>query len=814
MCTTGLFTAGISRSLGGPLRHALAAVVVFASAFWSSAFAAVPEYEALRSAQVNAGSIKVSNFTLEHDAITFAFAAGSFHFLDSVNGTPFAAVFVGEGSYSLKPATAGELRHLRLVTGDQGLEALSDSFDDLVLFFTDDTASQIRAAGEEVAASTPTHARAVDAYRRHMDLQKKEYQINLHLRVLADLLNKQGGTFIAAVDGERHAPAIIAVDPMGIGNLAAQLSFAGGEEVAFLSSDSSNGGFWYLSALRPDAREGRGKPLVQTAEALHYEVTTTIGSRSAITGQTVIHLKGLVRGIRVLPIQLLPKLRISGATLADGSEIGFVQEDVRLGAWKRLVQDEAADGDAALVFPSPLSTSQPTVVRIAYEGTDVLQGIGMDSYSVRARESWYPNLHAFVDPATYHLTFRFPKSMSLVSVGKLESETIEAGQKIAVWKSGEPMRVAGFNYGKFKKRSHKDEMSGVSIDMYTNREWQKMAENVMADAINATRTGTHYFGPPPHATLSVTQQSEWFFGQSWPTLVFLPTLALTTQTERVFGFEEAGPMGVSSINEFAETVTWHEVAHQWWGHKVGWESYRDQWLSEGIAEFTAALTLQITRGPNHYDDYWERRRRDIIQKRGLYANHQAGAITQGWRLATRQSPAAAQAMIYYKGAYVIHMLRMMLWDPSSQNPDSRFVAMMRDFITSFSGRSPSTHDFQTVVERHMIPTMNGAGDNTMGWFFDQWVFGTDIPNLASDLKAESTADGRYRLSGTISQSRVSRDFITLVPLYADFGGDSLGHVGAVRLVGNERKAIDVIVTMSQPPRRVAINLRHDVLTSN
>ena len=24
----------------------------------------------------------------------------------------------------------------------------------------------------------------------------------------------------------------------------------------------------------------------------------------------------------------------------------------------------------------------------------------------------------------------------------------------------------------------------------------------------------------------------------------------------------------------------HEVAHQWWGHKIGWASYRDQWISD------------------------------------------------------------------------------------------------------------------------------------------------------------------------------------------------------------------------------------------
>ena len=40
-----------------------------------------------------------------------------------------------------------------------------------------------------------------------------------------------------------------------------------------------------------------------------------------------------------------------------------------------------------------------------------------------------------------------------------------------------------------------------------------------------------------------------------------------------------------------QVVTAHEVAHQWWGQTVGFASYRDQWMSEGFANFSAALFL-------------------------------------------------------------------------------------------------------------------------------------------------------------------------------------------------------------------------------
>src|SRR5438094_9417964 len=45
---------------------------------------------------------------------------------------------------------------------------------------------------------------------------------------------------------------------------------------------------------------------------------------------------------------------------------------------------------------------------------------------------------------------------------------------------------------------------------------------------------------------------------------------------------------------YLKSVTSHEVAHQWWGHTLGFNSYRDQWMSEGFAEMSASLYLQLS----------------------------------------------------------------------------------------------------------------------------------------------------------------------------------------------------------------------------
>lgn len=367
------------------------------------------------------------------------------------------------------------------------------------------------------------------------------------------------------------------------------------------------------------------------------------------------------------------------------------------------------------------------------------------------------------------------------------------------------MRVAGFNYGRFQKLSRTDEDTGLEFNIYTNPNELGGAkvEATMADAMNASRVATTFFGPAPFAQLSITQQVEWNFGQSWPSLVFLPTAAVSSAIE-------LSPNASPSLREFAKTVGWHEVSHQWWGHLVGWASYRDQWLSEGFSEFTAALTLQFVEGVKQYDAFWERRRKEILDRGRFLANHEAGAMTQGFRLRTRRSPGAARAMIYSKGGYVVHMLRMMMRADGEPNPDAPFQAMMRDFASTWAGKSPSTDDFQEIAERHMSSDMDLAGDGTLDYFFEQWVHGTDIPTLRSTIEVTDLGDGRYRISGDVSQDDVPEGFRTLVPLYFDFG-DTMMKLGSVALTGPTSRTINGEVPLARSPRGVVVNAMHDVL---
>jgi aminopeptidase N len=222
--------------------------------------------------------------------------------------------------------------------------------------------------------------------------------------------------------------------------------------------------------------------------------------------------------------------------------------------------------------------------------------------------------------------------------------------------------------------------------------------------------------------------------------------------------------------------------------------------------------LEVNSGRKKADAFWEARRGEILGRTTGVANFEAGAITQGARLRTARSPGAAQAMMYSKGAYVVHMLRMMMREEGTPDPDRPFRAMMTDFVKTWSGRNPSTDDFQAVAERHLTRDMNLAGDGTLNYFFNQWVHGSDMPTLTSSLEASDSAPGRYRITGTITQAGVPADFRTRVPIYLDFGNDKTAKLGSLAVTGATSIKVNVEVALPQKPRRVFINGYHDVLT--
>jgi hypothetical protein len=756
-----------------------------------------PSYRSLRDGKPSE-TYSVEGLVLKRDIATLTLSRGSISFLPPVIGRVTMGVFVGEGEFSLAPTLGTELDYLRKLTRQ---EMVKEEFDKAVFCFTDDSYNEIK--GHASSGGDPAHAAGV--LNSFHDRIRVRGASNLEAEILADIYNpRYPGFFTAYIYGKKHHDLRFGVLPRGA------ISFLGPEEVILIDEDrgSDEQGIWYLAHHEREYKNesASSEEDKRTIDAEHYKIETVIDSGEKLTATAELSFTALVEGERLLHFGLLPALRVTRVTFGD-RDVNYIQEK------------EKEDGSFNVILPDPIVKGKKYKVTIEYQGHKVIEDAGGGNFSVGARTSWYPSVNAFNDRATFDLTFKVPKRFVVVGVGKLVKEWTEEGFAASQWVSDIPLAVAGFNYGLYKKKQVVDPETKYTIEAYVTAEppaYLRQAEQLgsmspaglqdraIVEAQNSVRIFSKYFGDAPYGRIAITQQPAFNFGQSWPTLVYLPVSAFLDSTQRYLAMG-----GINSrFTDFVYEVGSHEVSHQWWGHMVGWASYHDQWLSEGFASFSAGLYLQLTeKSPDKYLHYLDEARRNIVEKNqfGLSAND-AGPVWMGLRLSMPKIRQGYRNLVYPKGGYVLHMLRQIMYDRN--NGDKLFIDTMHDFVQSRFNENASTESFKHIVEKHMTRSMDIDRNGKMDWFFNEWVYGSDVPSYRFEYSITPENDGKFLVNGTLTQSGVSDAFKMIVPVYADVDG-KVFRMGEATMKANS--SITFKVRLDKKPKRILINAYHDVL---
>ena len=106
----------------------------------------------------------------------------------------------------------------------------------------------------------------------------------------------------------------------------------------------------------------------------------------------------------------------------------------------------------------------------------------------------------------------------------------------------------------------------------------------------------------------------------------------------------------------SENVIVHETAHQWWGDLLSWKSYRDQWLFEALANYSALLLLE-SENPPQFRMVMEKYRQDLLAKNKEGSPlADAGPVTFGTRLNCSHFPDGYNAISYGRGTWLFHMI--------------------------------------------------------------------------------------------------------------------------------------------------------------
>jgi hypothetical protein len=779
-------------------------------------------YKQLRDAGLGE-TFHFDNFTLTWDAGTFHFENGTLTALAPIDDIVTGAIFVGEGHFNLKPVLPPDAHELNRRTGG---DEVNEDFSEVVFRFTRDAWPKFAAGVRDGVPNPPEAAAAFNHWKERMRQRREiplgftqfvlqgETMDNVDADILAAAYNPAHPEFFNAyIRGKKHKDLRYFVR----NRVGAIPQLDSPEEVGLINYDPEgmDDGVWYLSHLKSEfenhtANSRQERRLFATHG---YKIETVIAKNAHLFSTAKITFESLVAGERVLKFGLLPNLRVTRVSGEQGQDFYFIQESRK------------EDGSFYAILPQAPPLGKERSITVEYSGDKVLEQAGEGSYYVGARTSWYPNLNGFGERALYDLTFKVPKRYKVISVGNLESESVEGDLAVSHWVTPIAVAVAGFNYGDYQKMELPDDITGYKISGYfisqlpdnlrNYRALEAMAPHAMTKyALEQTRAQlqlcTYYFGKSPYPNINITEQPDFAFGQSWPSLVYLPISAYMDSTQRwlLFGHID------NKFTGFVREVTPHEVSHQWWGHAVGWASYHDQWLSEGFAEFSAGLFLQQAMGKGwqkDYIDFWERLQKRILEKNNWgIAPNDAGPLWMGLRLVSPRTGNAYQNVTYPKGAYILSMLRSMMYGSGEKEGDTAFIAMMHDFVETHRDKPATTESFKAIADKHMTKLMDLGKNGRLDWFFSEWVYGTQVPKYQFEYQTSPADGGKVKVHMTITQSEVDDHFVMLVPVFADFGnGNGMIPIGQVGVGGNTTRSVDMILPIQ--PKKVALNAYKEIL---
>jgi aminopeptidase N len=208
----------------------------------------------------------------------------------------------------------------------------------------------------------------------------------------------------------------------------------------------------------------------------------------------------------------------------------------------------------------------------------------------------------------------------------------------------------------------------------------------------------------------------------------------------------------------------HETAHQWWGDAVDWESYRDQWIIEALANYSALVMLERS-NPEKMKLALNRYRDDLLRATPNGPISDAGPVTLGQRLTSSRFPQAFEPVLYGRGTWLIHTLRSMMREASGGQNDALFFGALKGLLAKAPNGKISTRDLQHAFEEVLPPALAYEGQKSLDWFFDSWVNGASIPQFTLSDVHITPSGSQVKVRGIVRQSFADKNMVTAMPVY-------------------------------------------------
>ena len=462
----------------------------------------------------------------------------------------------------------------------------------------------------------------------------------------------------------------------------------------------------HMSASEAGLRRG-----LSTLDVSHYDLELDV-QRDArhVRGRAAISLQSRVP-TTVLRLGLHSDLVVESVA-ARGVELDFA----------------TPTGELLAFLPQRLDPGRSLEVVITYAGPMIdRQG---STAMLKHTLDWYPNTGTD-DLATFDVLFRWPARFDLLSSG----EVVEVGEEgDQHWRRAvlrRPSSAFGFEVGKFRREVF--EVRGIQVTFATDYQGRLLTGSRSRETlIEAIRSALDFcidtFGEYPFEQLTLVTTSR-DFSQSLPGFITLSSLMLADDTWLALYSGLEDPRGLIA----------HEIAHQWWGHRVTFAGYREAWLSEGMANYAATLyvrknvsNLRFGRGPT---TGWRLALTERLEDGTTL--EQIGPLTLGKRLNSSRA-SAYEPIVYRKGALVLGMMARAVGE-------DRFLQALRILVDFVDERDAAitTSDFVALLSQITQRQLYG--------FAEQFIFATGLPSINYQYRIVSREDGGWRVQGEIAR---------------------------------------------------------------
>lgn len=424
---------------------------------------------------------------------------------------------------------------------------------------------------------------------------------------------------------------------------------------------------------------------------------------------------------------LLPALHDVDSVLdAHGKPVDFIKEKWRNGFYVARRPDNSGGPDKITVY------FRGKFIEARQEGVDFPANVA----------TWFPHLpERQLGKYTIHYTQH--KDLDLISVGTKIGDTI-IGDRRTVSFATDNISYISFSSGVYD--TLRDSAGDIPLTYFIRKENNRglfnrnIPDNVMTDLRQACSSFVAWWGPPLAPAIRIVDY-PWGKGVSSPGLIHLSDVTLETNHDQA-------------------RFRAHEMAHQWWGHTVVPMSFSEAWLSEGLAEYSAAMyVLNVMHDSSAFDEIANRWRKQVIEEGRLYGQYsrgyRAGPITMGSRFLLSYSPGDYVALVYSKAALLLRMLRFEIDGP--QYASDSFDSLLAEYRRTYFGEQVTNADFIRIAAKYI-------GEKRAGEFFTQWLYDWRIPSFVCRYEIKHDGMGETSIFIDIDASDVDSSFATPYPI--------------------------------------------------